>query len=504
MLHHRLAVPVLLAVLVGAGAATALAEDTTPPGPAPTEDPAVALVTLRDAAAAGDLEVQGFDPESYRRVHVRMRNRTKRPLAVDICGSHLEPRPRRSCQRLGLGPVVTPRVSRRAGPGTVVIDLEPGEEKTIEVNTCCLDAGKPAPGSHLFRAAEEPLPPVREKVLRWWADNPDAPQGAVNRAIWQFRDEVFLTKRNRGVYVQPPRTAAAHAGTHYLIRGGELMARDPDGIERFLGTDVFAVHPTDAAVFAVALGTPAQRGARPPVELWRLLHTGEKPWQMICRLPDDLRVDDVQVGPAGHVLLVTSKGLYRADAALGTLDRLVATEETDCLSLRFREDGPAEVTLRRQADRGYYQGGQLKGAKMPVCELWHLGLVDGRHERVEEFWNVRQVRIGEAGIYALTPGGKMRRWQGRSFRSISGRVAYERILHVGRTHVWLQSAHGNLVATDAGGRLQFKAGPHVQSIRSIDWDDHTDEAVYADQRGFYRIEPDGGRRELIVEDRRPR
>ena len=29
-------------------------------------------------------------------------------------------------------------------------------------------------------------------MLRWWADNPTAPQGAVNRAIWQNRDTVVL------------------------------------------------------------------------------------------------------------------------------------------------------------------------------------------------------------------------------------------------------------------------------------------------------------------------
>ena len=102
-------------------------------GPPAGDEPEV--VTLREAAQAGDVKAEGFQPTSYRRVHLRVVNKTTRSLAVDLCGSHLRPKKRGSCQRLGIGPPVTPSEPPATPPsrpirrdeGRVVMYLQPGE-----------------------------------------------------------------------------------------------------------------------------------------------------------------------------------------------------------------------------------------------------------------------------------------------------------------------------------------------------------------------------------------
>ena len=118
MAHLRLArfaLP-LIALLLWA-AAPVLAGDETPRAPGPAraaqEKPEDPIPTLREAVLDGTLGAFGDKPSSYARVHLHLRNRTAAPLSVDICGSYLEPRSKRSCQRHGLGPVVTPRDARQ-------------------------------------------------------------------------------------------------------------------------------------------------------------------------------------------------------------------------------------------------------------------------------------------------------------------------------------------------------------------------------------------------------
>jgi len=502
MAHLRLvrfALPLIALLLT---AAPVLAGDETPHAPgqarAAQEKPDDPIPTLREAVLDGKLEAFGDKPSSYRRVHLHLENRTAAPLSVDICGSYLEPRSKRSCQRLGLGPVVTPRAARKAGPGTVVVDLGPGETKTLEVHTCCLDAGRPAPSQQLFRPARGRLPDVREGVLRWWADHPQAPQGAVNSAIWQSRPDVYWDPNNRQAVRQVrsyAHAAASNAGTRYLLKNGELMSRDPDGILRFLGTDIRAVHPTDSAVYAEAYGRPLSRTAPRPRELWRLVPTGDEPWRLVATLPGALRIRELRVGPTGAVLLVAADGLYRVYPELRSVKRLVETPENDSLSIRFLRRGRVQYTLRTKSDTGYYQGGELKGAAMPVLELWTLDLATEKTERTRKFWNVQQVRMGAAGVFALTPGGKLRRLHGKSFRTIGGTISYERILLVGRKYVWVESRKGRLVTVSPSGTPRFQNGPRALDAYALDR--HTDEVVYAHGSKYWAVEPSKGKREEI-------
>lgn len=482
-------------------------------GPEAPEQPS--LVTLREGVASRVLDAQGFQPVSYRQVMLRVKNRTDEPIRVDVCGSHLEPRRKGSCQRLGIGPVVTPRGKRKrptkrypkppeVPPGTVVIDLKSGEAKEVHLWTCCLDAGKPAPSHQTFTVSVDPLPEVREQALRWWAANPDAPQGVVNRAIWQFRpvDESSAFESTRGG--RRPRVlgssgVALHAGTLYRLDAGELTARDPDGIVRFLGTQMGGVYPTDSATYAVSWGSHSGLQARavaPPRELWRLVPTGDEPWAMVARI-GALRIDRVVVSPQGAILAFTDKGLYRVDRTRKVLVAVLETDDVAFLSVAFSKKGLATVTHRRPAGSGYVQGGERKGETMPVCEIWQVDPTTGAKERVEEFWNVRQVMTGRAGTYALTHGGKLRRLQGRSFRTAPGQQEYDHIVYVGRKYVWLETKRGRLVAADRAGRIRFERGPAMPDSGAFAFDAHDDRLVWKERRRWFAMAPGVGKREAL-------
>ncbi len=461
------------------------------------------VVTLREAAQAGDIEVEGYRANGYQHVHLRIRNLRKELMRVDLCGSHMEPRTGGRCQRLGIGPIVTPRKRRvrppdpSRPPGTVVMELAPGQDVTVEVNTCCLDAGKPAPTSrHTFRVARSKLPAVREKVLRWWADNPDTPQYAVNTAIWKFRGEVHVPEDAPSA--NPKYTGvAAHAGILYRLREGELMSLDADGIERFLGTEILDVYPTDSAIYAEALGPPRGQERVRARELWRLVPTGEDPWALVAHIPAGLSLHDLQVAPSGAVLITASKGLYRLSVPTKQLVLLMATEDIDNLSVGFAK-GKILATLRTPRKEGYYQGGELKNQGMGSCQLWALDPKTGGKKLVKEFWNVRQVKTGQAGTYALTPAGKLRRLVGRSFKNAPGQNAYTRILHVGRTCVWLESKKGRLVAVGKGGNLRFASGPDLDWLIAWTVDRHSDDVLLLRRgRDYYRLDSKRGREERV-------
>ncbi|MDA1193564.1 MAG: hypothetical protein O2894_00090 [Planctomycetota bacterium] len=466
-----------------------------------------AVMTLREAARRGLVAAEGFDPGSYKSVRLRVRNLGEEPLRVDICGSHLEPEERGSCQRLGLGPVVTPREKKlgpqhrrppETPPGTVIIGLEAGEEQVVHVNTCCCDAGKPAPSTQRFTVALEALEGVRVQALRWWADNPTARQGVVNRAIWQFQPvdasaaarSAASTRRFVG-----GSAVAAHAGVVYLLRRGELMARDPDGIERFLGTEMEAVFPTDSAIYAIAPGSV--EGSR---ELWRLVPTGEDPWARVARLSPALHLDDIRVSPTGAIFALGSEGLYLVDPRLQKVTLLLAATERDNLAIAFPDRTTALVTSRRPGSGGYHQGGERKGEKMPVCEVYEIDLRGGvgRPELSREFWNVRQVLAGDAGVFALSPGGKLRRLVGRSFRNAPGQTTYERIVHVGRHHAWLETKQGLLEAVDAAGRALEGSAPQLPEAGAFAFDDHDDRLVWRAGEAYWALSAKGGKRVSVA------
>lgn len=465
------------------------------------EEEVVEVVTLREAALRGLVKAEGVQPSSYRRVFLRMKNRTTEPLDVDVCGSHLRPKRRGSCQRLGIGPPVTPTPEptptprpRKYGEGTVVVNLGPEEEIELQLNTCCLDSGRPAPGSHEFVVAKKELPPVREKVLRWWADNPTAPQHAVNTAIWQFRDTVHVTPGVVENYRTPKgRFAAAHGGTYYRIDDGELMSRDADGIERFLGTEIFQVIPVEGAVYAVALG----EDRRP--DLWRLALTGIEPWGFVMDLTTSDRVRDVIPAVGGNMVLVTDAGLRYWNKERGTLSTSLSTQQILHLSTRYAGRERMTVTVQRPPSEPVYRAGEREGEKAPVYELWTVDLKTGEAERVKEYWNVQAMLAGPAGVFGLSHKGRLRRLVRTSFRDHGTDKVFARILAVGAKTLWLVGEDGKIKAASArSGRVRYAIDLYASHLGVVDVDVMNDDLAFVKEGAYCRVRAETGVVETIA------
>lgn len=473
-------------------AGVAPAEKEAAPAPAPKKH--AEAITLRDAVSKGLVAAEGLKPASYRRVFLKMKNRTAEPLDLDLCASYLRPRKRRSCQRLGLGPTVTPRPRpRRYGPGVVMVHLAPEQELEIELNTCCLDAGRPAPHRQTFDVATKALPPVREKVLRWWADNPTAPQGAVNSAIWQMRDTVHITPGVVENYRTPTgKFAAVHGGTYYRIEDGELMSRDAEGIERFLGTEIFQVIPVEGAVYAVALGDDR----RP--DLWRLTLTGTEPWGFVMDLADTDRVHDVIPASDGNLVLVTDAGLRYWNKEGQTLSTSLSTEQILHLSTRRAGRERMTVTVQRPPREAEYRAGERFGQKAPVYELWSVDLKTGKAERLKEYWNVRGMLAGPAGVFGLSHKGRLRRLVRTSFKDHATDAAFSRILAVGQKVLWLVGEDGKLRLADARtGRVRHALSLVAEHLGVVDVDARTDDLAFVSGGAWFRVRAASGEVEQV-------
>ena len=478
---RRWPVVFLLALLVGL-AARSRADDGAAVSP-PDAD-GLDVVTLRDAAAAGQVEAHGHSPARYQRLHVKVRNKASTPLHVDMCASYLRPRRSGSCQRLGIGPPVVPTPTpRRYPPGTVIVRLEPGETKDLEFHTCCLDAGLPAPRDQTFVVAREALPPVRERVLRWWADNPEVAQHAVNSAIWSNRETVHARPGTPDPYLGSfGRAVAAHGGTVYRLREGELTCVDAEGIERILGTQVYQVIPTDAAVYAVMLG----EDGRP--DLYRLGVTGAEAWSFVLDLPEDLRIEDVVPGPDGNLVLLEATGLRFFSRATGQLTSPLPARTAETPSVRAPGRGPLLVVTKRPAAAPSYRAGERYGEKSAVFETWHL---DGRHgtcEKEKSYWNVQAATAGPAGVFGISHKGRLRRLVRGSFKDLGPSETLSRILCVGRKGVWLLREGGQLVQVKAStGQVLVEPNVVRRMMEVWDLDPITDDLVYLRGGEIWRL-----------------
>jgi len=455
------------------------------PSPGEKGPPAFAdlkLVLLRQAAADGRVKVGGINPSGYRRVTLKIENRGDQRLAVDLCGSFLRPKKKGSCQRLGLGPAITPQATLKLSAGTIVVHLEPGEKKSIRMNTVCLDAGRSCPGSQSFVISPDALPAVREKVMRWWADHPDVPQGAVNSAIWRFSETVRITPGTAVNYTTPKGSfAALHGGTYYRLTDGALSCLDTDGIERILGAEMFSVLPCAGAVYGVALsdtGTP---------ELWRLALTGEQPWGRVMPVGNGLRVLEVIPAGSGRIGVVTDGGLFIRDLAAGETKSYFANTQILDLSARAVSDTRVLVALRVPGQGGYYQGGERKGSTSDIFELWTLDPRRGEPELMKRFWNVSAMSIGPAGVFGLSHLGVLRKIKGKSFKDFGSGAIYKQILAVGKSHVWLQSEKDDLVVVNTKTGTAKKLEVIVDDSFAGDIDTVSDDLAFTNDGKFYRV-----------------
>lgn len=375
----------------------------------------------------------------------------------------------------------------------MVLRLEPKQEIEVELNTCCLDAGRSAPSKQVFTVATQKLPAVREKVLRWWADNPTAPQSAVNAAIWQFREQVHVTPGVVQSYRRPVgKFAAVHGGTYYRILDGELTSKDADGIERFLGTEIFQVIPVEGAVYAVALGDDR----RP--DLWRLSLTGIEPWGFVMDLDQTDRVQDVIPAADGNLVLVTDAGLRYWNKAGQTLSTSLQTAQILHLSTRLAGRGRMTVTVQRPPEEANYRKGERFGEKAPVYELWSVNLKTGKADRVKEYWNVQGMLAGPAGVFGLSHKGRLRTLAHQSFKDIGTEDAFSRILAVGKKTLWLVGEDGKLRSASARtGRRRHTVDLEVTSLGVVDLDDHTDDLAFVKDGAWFRIRAETGQVERV-------
>jgi len=457
----------------------------------PEDWKAVRVVKLRSAVAAHCVEASGSQPQSYTAVTLHLKNLTAERVAVDIAGSYLRPREGGSCQRLGLGPAVTPSGVRHDAGGAEVVLLEPATERDLVVNTCCLDLGLPAPRAQSFTASTEELPAVREKVLRWWVDHPDAEQGVVNCAIWN--DEPQVREGDSAAPRAKRRAATVHGDDYYELVDGELTRIDVEGVRRLLGTNVRQVIPTDDGTYAVipgAAGTP---------QLRRLEMTGERRWSLVMDLDEKNQVRDVINAGKGRIVVVCDKSVDLHDVATGATKRVLENDESGRVSARRVADDRLLLTTRRPASPTTYVGGQRVDGTQPVFELWSLALDTGKAARVREFWNVATMTAGPAGVFALSPTESgLRKLSGARFGDFGVPSAFARVFVVAADVVWASGLDGKLVAVDAAtGGVRFRSDVSLAEVDPTSVDPKSGDLAYVRGDEFRRVHAADGRVETV-------
>jgi hypothetical protein len=474
------------------------------------EPPAAKVLSLRAAVEKRLVSVRGVDPGSYRSVTLEIANRSCLTLEVDLCGSFLEPEARNACQRLGLGPLCGSPERTRRNLGAVLVELRPLETRRLEVRTVCLDAGRPAPNDQVFTAATEPLPPVREKVLRWWALHPDTCQSRVNEAIWQNRETVRTGASTRVASAGPRgKHVAARGGAVYMLRDGELTAMGPDGTTRFLGTCIRRVFPTPRGLYAVGY---SQHGAP---ELWVHEQTGERPWRRVCGLGSEETIHDVVTVPltdrswlrnlperkdlVAGLLLVTADGICAVERSRwGTDTRVIAGTRGCDPETRPVGKKSLQITIERAGHDNAERGGRVEKPTSPHREIGEIDLRTGRVAWTRRFWNLESLAMGEGGIFARTAAGSLKRDDGKRFRIFGVGRRHTRIVGVERRLAWVVLEGGVLAAVDVRtGQTRRIRNVPVPYGSQVDVDPITDDLVLVAEDRFVRIAARDGRIETV-------
>lgn len=471
------------AVVLGLALCAAAADDAESDAPLP-EWKDVPAVKLWQAVKAGDAAASGSQPRSYQQVLLKVTNRSKRRQVFDVGGSHLRPNRRGSCQRLGLGPPVVVAAVKDRGPGTACLELEPGEARSLMMNTCCLDAGRSAPSNHRFTAVAKELPEVRESVLRWWVANPDAAQSAVNSAIWRNSENVIENPGSGATRrVQTMRQSAVYGGVHYQLKNGDLTSLDEDGVRRVLGSQIWQVFPTDGAVYAVMPGEDRQP------DLWRLAPTGKNPWGFVTDVHSTQELLDVVPAGDGNLALLFAEHVAWFDHEAKSQTKVIDVDTDRFLSARVGDrGGRVFVTLHDPRGQGVTRSGAIDGQSAGRFEIWVIDPKRGKAEMTERFWNVSAIRAGRAGIYGLSHKGVIRRFAKGKFKDVGPVHAYQALVAIGVDKVWVIGDTGRLVATDAtSGRRLFTSEAKVDKNMWLDLDPVTGDLAYVTSKGFFVI-----------------
>lgn len=474
---------------------TGWAEGPIAPPPVPAAEPVdPAPLPLRTAVQQGLVAVRGLNPQSYQSLTLELSSLGKEPLEVDLAGSYMTPRGTKACQRLGLGPVITPGTGpKRRRPGTIVVTLKAGAMSTVRVATVCLDAGKSCPTTQEFQPAPDPLPPVRERVVRWWADHPEASQGDVNSAIWRDAEEVHVSG-GRPTREPVLKLGVLHGQALYLVRDECLVARELDGSERFLATQIADVFPVKDALYAVAQVGEGQ-------ELWRYVETGDVLWKRLAPLPAGLVIASVTPVPGGGILISAStKILHLAPKASELRTVFTLPEGATQLSCYLASKRTAHLAFTLPPTKGVMRGGQQEQVRSSLPEIWELDLVGSRPpEKVKAYWNVASISQGAGGTFALTNAGHLRVLVGESFREQAGPPSLDEILHVGANHLWARTRNTSLVCIRIATGAYARVDKQLTELQHLRFDDVSGDAVAVFRPSdLVRIEADTGDCTVIV------
>jgi hypothetical protein len=274
-------------------------------------------------------------------------------------------------------------------------------------------------------------------------------------------------------------------GTTYLVRDGVLLSRDADRIERFLGTQIHDVFPVDGALYAVAVV-----GSK--LELWRHVETGDEPWKRVADLPDEMDLHSLQVLPTGGLLASTGQALLRLPAGGNAFAPLLTLpKDAKDLSFRLQPKNRVRVSYTLPPTAGIFQGGEQKDARSARSELWLIDLAGPPPtEPLKTYWNVASIAQGPGGAYGLTNAGSLRVLRGDSFHDQRG-PAIDRIVNVGREHLWAVTRDDELLAVRLDTGAFTKIAASFKSLSELRFDDPVACAALRG-RALVRIDPASG------------
>ena len=527
----------LACAAVASFAATAWAGDAPAPAPgaaagaAAAGSPAVAptlapdaVWTIDRAVKAGLLRVRGERPGSYQSIDLVLESRASEPITVDVAGHHLRPTTG-DPQRLGLSfPLRPVPRSPATTPGTYPIRLAAGERKTIRMNTCCMDSGRACPkNSDLYVLADSPTPPAVEVALRWWVDHPTAAQNHVNTAIWQSNPDLLLPPPDGGVRqgtedpLPPPppmpkgRSVKSFGGVAYLLDDGVLTSLNREGVRRFHATGIYSAWPTSIGLHAVAVGRTA-------LELWRFGETGDPPWM---RLQEVGRVDLEDVVPAGpreFLVRIPAGSGGRKDyalahggaidvAALQSLNDALARVDDISLGIPTAAKGRAVLSFWTRGNYGVGSDPKDQSApRAPKLEIYDVDLRTAKATHRKSFWNVRQARVGPAGVFGISPGKRLVRLDGERFVDMPLDEEWSEVVAVGTERILVRGAKTPLASLDvsSGRWIALPEGAAAASLdgvgthSTLSVDPKTDQVVWLDGDVAKRWTPGAAEAEAIA------
>lgn len=447
------------------------------------------LFKLYQAVQKGYVRAIGLNPKGYASIDLQIENLKPFPVDIDVAGSHLLPRGGR-CQRLGLGPILTPasqRDQRRLESGDAIVSLQARETKTVNVATCCLDSGKASPSHETFDAATVALPSVRENVLRWWAEHPEAPQSDVNTAIWQNRNYVEISSK---VFNVEGKKIALCSGTYYQLEEGVLLSSTLEGNEKFLGTNILQVIPTPSVVYAVTL-EKRTNGTEIPV-LWSLSMTGEESWLRVTDLDSEEAIQDILLDVNQNLVLVRSSGIQLWDRNKKQIIELFRSLNRP-YSIHRKNANTLTIAINTEKREIVDCSEENRSRKHAVTELWELDFVKKSGKLLQRISGA-ETHAGKSGVFSISKTGHLSKFSQTSFKFVGKESSLREVIAVGPEIVWVLNRKNQIMALnpETGKVLfvpEFLSKPNENSFKI---DAETGDLALKMDEKFYRVRASDG------------